>query len=84
MAMVLNIDVATSVDVERVFSRGRIILSHLRSCMSVQSMRALMCLGEWSLMGYVKDGDIRATTKLPEVDGEEEELEKDWDVICLD
>ena len=35
-------------------------------------------------MGYVKDGDIRAMTKLPEVDGEEEELEKDWDVICLD
>ena len=52
--------------------------------MLVQSMCALMCLGEWSLMGYVKDGDIRATTKLLEVDGEEEELEKGWDVICLD
>jgi hypothetical protein len=47
-------------------------------------MRALMCVGAWSLLGYVKDGDVRAATKLPEVDGEEEELQKDWDVISLE
>jgi hypothetical protein len=72
------------VDVERVFSKGWILLSHLRSCLLVQSTQALMCVGAWSLLGYVKDGDVRAATKLPEVDGEEEELQKDWDVISLE
>ncbi|KIL55791.1 hypothetical protein M378DRAFT_54282, partial [Amanita muscaria Koide BX008] len=49
---------ATSVNVERIFSKGRILLSHLRSHLSVQSTRALMCVGAWSLLGYVKDKDI--------------------------
>ena len=43
-----------------------------------------MCVGEWSLLGYVKDRDVRAATTLPEVDGEEEELHKDWDVIAVE
>ena len=46
---------ATSVDVERVFSKGRLILSHVRNGLSVQSTRALMCIGAWSRMGLVKD-----------------------------
>lgn len=75
---------ATSVNVERVFSKGRILLSHLRSRLSVQSTRALMCLGEWSSMGFVKDSDIIAAAALPEVDGEEEELGQDWDAINVD
>jgi hypothetical protein len=72
---------ATSVDVERVFSQGRLLLSHVRSRLSVQSTRALMCLGIWSQMGFVKDSDITAVAVLPEVDGEEEDLELDWDAI---
>lgn len=40
-----------------------------------------MCLGVWSTMGFVKDGDIKAMTVLPEVAGEEEELAADWDTI---
>ena len=75
---------ATSVNVERVFSKGRILLSHLRSRLSVQSTHALMCLGEWSLMGFVRDSDIIAAAALPEVDGEEEELGQDWDAINVD
>jgi hypothetical protein len=59
--------IATSVEVERVFSQGRIVLSHLRGRLSVQSTRALMCLGVWSRLGYVKDSDIRAAVALPEV-----------------
>ncbi|KAJ7933627.1 hypothetical protein B0H13DRAFT_1592206, partial [Mycena leptocephala] len=35
---------ATSVDVERVFSRGRLLLSHVWNRLSAQSTRALMCL----------------------------------------
>ena len=73
--------VATSVDVERVFSQGRLLLSHVRSRLSVQSTRALMCLGIWSKMGYVKDSDIKAVVINPELKGEEGELAEDWDVI---
>lgn len=32
-------------------------------------------------MGFVKDGDVKAVTVLPEVVGEEEELDADWDAI---
>ncbi|KIL56934.1 hypothetical protein M378DRAFT_45134, partial [Amanita muscaria Koide BX008] len=50
---------ATSVDVERLFSRGCILLSHLRNCMSGQTTRALLCLGDWSLLSLVKDEDVK-------------------------
>jgi len=78
----LTSSVATSVDVKHVFSKGRILLSHLRNRLSVQSTQALMCLGAWSLMGYVQDSDVKAVTMLPDLeDDEEEPLEENWDVI---
>ena len=75
--------IATSVDVERVFSHGRIVLSHLRSRLSVQSTRALMCLGVWSALGYVKDSDIKAVVVLPEVPANQQEdhLVAGWDNV---
>ena len=83
--MLLKINLATSVDVERVFSQGRILLSHLRSRLSVQSIRALMCVGAWSLRGYVHDNDIKSaiTSKDSEIplDGKEDVLPEDWDTI---
>jgi hypothetical protein len=72
---------ATSTDVERVFSQGRLVLSHIRNRLSAQSTRALLCLGNWSLLGYIKDKDITAVTVLPEVLGDEEELEVGWDSL---
>ena len=63
--------IATSVSVERVFSQGRILLSHVRNRLSAESTRALLCLGEWSKMGLVDDKDILAITQAPEVDGAE-------------
>ncbi len=72
---------ATSVDVERVFSKGRLVLSHVRNRLSVQSTRALLCLGAWSRMGLVKDKDILQAARLPEIDGCEAELADDWDCI---
>jgi len=72
---------ATSVDVERTFSQGRLVLSHVRSRLSVQSTRALLCLGVWSTMGYVRDSDILSAAVLPEVNGEEEDLDNDWDAM---
>lgn len=47
----------------------------------MQSTRALLCLGNWSILGYVKDNDIMAVIVLPEVEGDEEELEEGWDSI---
>ena len=72
---------ATSVDVERTFSQGRLILSHVRNRLSVQSTRALLCLGVWSIMGYVLDGDVQKAAVLPEVTGEEDELALNWDAM---
>ena len=75
---------ATSVDVERIFSRGRLLLSHVRSRLSVQSTRALLCLGCWSLLGLVQDKDVEAVTRLADVEGAEEPpLEDGWDRINL-
>jgi hypothetical protein len=61
-----------------VFSQGRLLLSHIRSRLSVQSTSALMCLGVWSLLGYVSDSDVKAVIILPELraDEDEDELEK--------
>jgi hypothetical protein len=44
-----------------------------------------MCLGVWSLQGYVRDNDIKAVTALEELVGEErmDELSGDWDVIDI-
>jgi hypothetical protein len=70
---------ATSTDVECVFSQGRILLTHVRNSLSVQSTRALMCLGDWSRLGFVKDKDIMAVTVLLEELGDEEELSNGWD-----
>ena len=73
---------ATSIDVERTFSQGRLLLSHIRNQLSVQSTRALLLLGVWSEMGYVKDTDIKAVTVLPEVGSDDEEdLPDSWDAI---
>ena len=72
---------ATSVDVERTFSQGRLVLSHVRSRLSVQSTRALLCVGVWSKLGYIKDEDVKVAAVLPEVNGVEEELAEDWDSI---
>jgi hypothetical protein len=42
-----------------------------------------MCLGNWSLLGFVKDKDIHAVTVQPEVEGEGEELPEGWDTITV-
>ena len=50
-----NCIIATSVDVERVFSRARRMATWERNRLSPQSMRALMCLGYWFDAGLVED-----------------------------
>jgi hypothetical protein len=47
-------------------------------------MRALLCLGNWSLLGYIKDSDVEAVARMPDVEGDaEEELEEGWDRILV-
>ena len=65
---------ATSIDVECLFSCGRLLLSHVHSCLSVDSTQALLCLGAWSHLGLVKNEDVLKVGALPEVD-EEDEME---------
>ncbi|KIM56042.1 hypothetical protein SCLCIDRAFT_133506 [Scleroderma citrinum Foug A] len=66
---------ATSVDIERLFSKGRIVLPYLCNRLSSQSTRALLCLRQWSKLGLVKDADIcKATCDEVEVDEGEVEL----------
>lgn len=74
---------ATSVDVERVFSRGRLLLTHTRSRLSAQTTCCLLCLGSWSTLGLIKDTDIKASATLPELDGDEIDVEMPagWDNI---
>ena len=67
---------ATSVDVECVFSHGHLILSHVHSRLSAQSMCALLCVGSWSLLGLVKDLDVLAVSAM-------KDLEDGWDSILL-
>ena len=45
------------------------------------SALAVLCVGVWSLLGYINDDDVKAAAVLPEVRGEEEELAVDWDII---
>ena len=68
MSLILSFYTATSVNIEHLFSRGRLVLSHTRSHLSVASTRALLCLGSWSLAGLVKDEDVEAVSRLDEVD----------------
>ncbi|KIK33146.1 hypothetical protein CY34DRAFT_100124 [Suillus luteus UH-Slu-Lm8-n1] len=72
---------ATSVDVEHIFSCGRLILSHVCNRLSAQSTRALLCVGFWSSMGFVKDNDVKAVATMADVEGDDRVMEDGWDDI---
>ncbi|KIM62603.1 hypothetical protein SCLCIDRAFT_119195 [Scleroderma citrinum Foug A] len=75
---------ATSVDVERLFSHGRFLLSHVRSHLSPQSIRALLCLGAWSELNLIKSDDVLKVGAMPDIPGHEEAvLDNGWDDILL-
>lgn len=67
---------------ERVFSGGRIVLSHVRNALSPASTRALLCLGQWSRLDLVRDNDLEFVAKFPEIegDGTDGEFDEGWDV----
>ena len=63
---------ATSIDVEHLFSCGHLLLSHVRSRLSTQSTRALLCLGMWSERNLVMDDDVKRVSELQDVEGDRE------------
>ncbi len=67
------------------FSRGRILLPHVRNRLTGQSVRSLLCVSEWTRLGLIKDADIKNATLKPEKEGEEtrEEVEVGWDTIII-
>lgn len=67
--------VATSVDVEHIFSRGRLILSHVRNHLLAQSTCTLLCVRSWSLMGLVKNDNIKAVATITDVEGDDQVME---------
>ena len=75
---------ATSVDVEHIFSHSHLILSHIRSQLSAQSIHALLCVGSWSLLGLVKDSDVLAVSAMKDLEGNDEiDLKDGWNSILL-
>lgn len=73
--------VATSVDVERLFSKGRLVLSHVRNRLSAESTRASLCVGSWSRLGLVRNQDVLAEALKDDVEGPEPALAPGWDAI---
>lgn len=74
---------AMSIDVEQLFSHGRLIVTHTRSRLSTQSIRSLLCLGSWSTLNLVKDEDVLAVSVMQDVKGDKEVMDDGWDSIKL-
>ncbi|KAG2112003.1 uncharacterized protein F5147DRAFT_573043, partial [Suillus discolor] len=73
----------TSVDVKQLFSRGHLILSHVRSHLNAQSTRTLLCLGFWSRLNLVHTKDVLSVSALADMKGDDIEMDDGWDMIEL-
>jgi hypothetical protein len=49
--------------------------------LSAQSTRAIICLGSWSLLGFIKDKDIFDVTKIPEEPADPELEAEEWEAV---
>jgi hypothetical protein len=74
------LSIATTIDVERVFSHAHLVLPYVRKSLGVQSMHVSLCVGLWSSQGLIKDGDIKTALGADD-DREEDELPVNWDAI---
>lgn len=79
---ILTLSLASSVAAERVFSKGRLVISYIHNCLSAQSTHVLMCLGYWSKLGFVSLEDLKAGASLPDVKEDKTSWSDDeWKVI---
>jgi hypothetical protein len=67
----------TSIDVERLFSKGRLVLSHVRNRLSAGTTHELLCLNNWIGQGLVQLEDLKEAASLPEVLNDCPEEEQD-------
>ena len=74
---------ATSINVERLFSCGHLVLSHIQNRLSVQSTHAILCLRSWSQAGFVKSDDEQKVAQSDDIDGDASDYKMDegWDNI---
>ena len=71
----------SSVAVECVFSKGCLIISHVRNHLLAQFTCALLCLGYWSKLDFIKLDDLKAAASLPDTKKDEVWLDDDWSVV---
>ncbi|KIM51311.1 hypothetical protein SCLCIDRAFT_143504 [Scleroderma citrinum Foug A] len=74
---------ATSINVEQLFSCGRLLLLHIRSRLSAQTTRSLLCLGVWSTLGLVDDSNVKKVMELQDAEGKDVVLADGWDKIII-
>ena len=72
---------ASSVAVERVFSKGRLLMSHICNWLSADSTRALLCLGAWTKSGFVETSDLKHAASLPDAKDDDPWLEDDFTLV---
>jgi len=65
------------------YSAMAISFCHMFDHDSLQSTRALLCLGMWSTLGLVKDSDVKKVTELQDVEDNDAELADRWDEIII-
>ena len=63
------------------FSKGRLVLSHVRNRLTVESSQVLLCLGAWSKLGLVSSDDIKTAASLPDVEEGEEDIIDEFDIL---
>ncbi len=61
---------------ERVFSRARRLITWERNRLSAQCIRALICLGAWSILKYVSNDILLDITKDDAVRVAKEDMDK--------
>lgn len=58
------------------------ILSHVRNRLTVESTRALLCLGAWSKAGFVRKEDIHEVASMPDLKlGEGQDELDEFDMV---
>jgi len=81
MRLLIKSFLASSVAVERVFSKGRLLMSHICNCLSAQSTCTLLCLGAWSKADFVKSMDLSAVATLPDAKDNDSWSDDGWEVM---
>jgi len=75
---------ASSVVVERSFSRGRILILHLRNRLRANTIRALMCFGDWSRQDFILNAELVEFLRDNGKGKAKDNAEDDDDVIFVD